>query len=276
MRLLFLGLLVACASRHDGVSFDAPNTQPRDDAQLVTADATAFRDDDGDGLDDAYELQLATDYLPFVSLDPADGCSLDGFVVRVRPHPADATKVLIVYDHLFQNDCGLNGHVGDDEVFGVAIDPARPAPEGILAIRAASHQNTPCERDTQCSTCGATDARPACDLAMDQGKPWPVVYASKAKHGQYATLAQCPLLGTCLDQCTLNAQADRPPIVNVGEPGHPLVSDLTTQGFVTAANGWTEAALLHFDPWVAATNFGGAGNIASDLVDPVFEAAVCP
>jgi hypothetical protein len=188
----------------------------------------------------------------------------------VRPHPADATKILIVYDHLFQTDCGLGGHVGDDEVFGVAIDPAVPAPMGILAIRAVSHQNTPCERDTECATCG--DARPACDVAGDMR---PVVYASKDKHGQYATMAQCPLFGTCLDQCTLNPMRRLPPVVNAGEPEHHLVSNLTTQGFVTATNGWTQADLINFDPWDPVKNFGGAGNIAKDLVDPAFEAAPC-
>src|SRR5260221_4216803 len=160
----------------------------------ASADSTPFRDDDGDGLDDALETQLAIDYMPFISLDPADGCSLDGIVVRVRPHPADATKIQIIYDHLLEHDCGLNGHIGDDEVFGIAIDPARPAPSGILAIRADSHQNTPCERDTQCSTCG--DSRPACDVVAGT----PVVYSSKDKHGNYASMSQCPLFRTCLDQ----------------------------------------------------------------------------
>src|SRR5262245_44692480 len=72
-------------------------------------------DDDGDGLDDGWEQMVAEAYLPFLSLDPADGCPLGGIVYRLRPHPADPTLILILYDHLLQNDCGLNGHVGDDE-----------------------------------------------------------------------------------------------------------------------------------------------------------------
>lgn len=254
-------MLAACGHAPASVDSDAA---PGIDAPVIV-------DDDHDGLDDAWETQLATDYLPYVSLDPADGCPLDGMVVRVRPHPADATKIQIIYDHLYQRDCGLAGHVGDDEVFGVTIDPMKPAPAGILAIRAASHQNTPCERDTQCSTC-AGDSRPACDLAAMR----PVVYASKDKHGNYASRGQCSLFGTCLDQCTLNPAPVHPTIVNAGEPGHPLVTDLTANGFITAANGWTEAALMHFDPWNAMADFGGAGNIASDLQDDAFLAAPCP
>src|SRR5438034_2513183 len=176
MRAGAIACLAACSGAHPTTTtdIDAPATSSPDAPRAIDA-ATSFHDDDADGLDDDVELQLATDYMPYVSLDPGDGCPLDGMLVRVRPHPADATKILIVYDHLFANDCGFNGHVGDDEVFGVAIDPNVPAPQGILAIRAVSHQNTPCERDSQCATCSG-DTRPACDVAPDQ---FPIVYASK-------------------------------------------------------------------------------------------------
>jgi hypothetical protein len=250
-----------------GSGIDAPQTSSPDAPAAIV-------DLDGDGLDDAFETQIATDYMPYLSVASNDGCTLDGMVVRVRPHPADATKILIVYDHLFEHDCGLGGHVGDDEVFGVAIDPARPAPTGILAVRAVSHQATPCERDSQCSTCSG-DSRAACDRTADGGAMWPVVYSSKDKHGTYATMGQCSLIGTCFDQCSLNTARARPSVINVGEPAHHLVSDLTTQGFITAANGWTEATLMNFDPWNPTQDFGGAGNIASDLVDAAFEAAPC-
>ena len=271
--------LLACACAFVVACGGGPSSQPGDDGPdhdaPVSIDApAAIVDNDQDGLDDALELQLATDYLPFVSLDPGDGCTRDGFVVRVRKHPADPTKIMIIYDHLFETDCGFGGHTGDDEVFGIAIDPTVPAPAGILAIRTVSHQNTPCERDTQCSTC-SNDSRPACDLAPADGAMWPVVYASKDKHGQYATLAQCPTFGTCFDTCTLNATRRVAPIVNAGEPMHHLVSNLTTEGFINAANGWTKAELMNVDPW-APGNFGGAGAIAGDLVDPAFEAAICP
>ena len=224
-------------------------------------------DNDGDGLDDAYETQLATAYLPFLSLDPDDGCSRSGLVVRVRKHPADATKIAIVYDHLFETDCGLNGHTGDNEAFGVVIDPAKPAPDGILAIRTASHQNTACERITECTTC-ANDSRKACDRQAGR----PVLYASKGKHGQYTS--KCSTFGTCFDTCTLAAAPHVPPIVNVGEPGKPLVTNLTTHGFINAANGWTKAELMNVDPW-AAGDFGSAGNVADDLVDATFVPASC-
>ena len=270
MQILRGGVLAVVAACGAGAGASPTDAHQQPDAEVVQGpDATSFVDEDRDGLDDAFELQVATDYQPFLSIDPNDGCPLDGMVVRVRKHPADPTKLLIVYDELFQNDCGLGGHVGDDEVFGVAIDPSVPAPAGILAIKAASHQGTVCERDSECSTCG--DARPACELAGGR----PVVYAAKDKHGHYATKDSCSTFTTCLDACSLAPAAHVQPIVNAGEPDHPLTHDLTQDGFITNANGWTESALMHFDPWDPGKDFGGAGNVAGDLVDDAFTAAPC-
>jgi hypothetical protein len=70
---------------------------------------------------------------------------------------------------------------------------------------------------------------------------------------------------------------DDAPMDNAGEPDHPLVHDLTTAGFITAANGWKEAALMHFDPWKPG-KFGGAGDVSADLVDSAFvsDTTACP
>lgn len=241
---------------------------------LAPVDAPAIVDLDHDGLDDAREQQLAESYVPYISLDPNDNCPRSGIVARVRPHPDDAMKVLIVYSHLFERDCGINGHVGDNEAFGILIDPAIPAPAGILAIRTASHQNTLCERVTECSTCPG-DHRTPCDQAADGSTMWPVLYASKGKHGQYASGGSCSLTSTCFDVCTLNANRARPPIVNVGEPTAALTHDLTADGFITSGNGWTEPALMHHDPWNTSVDFGDAGNVADDLADDEFVPALC-
>ena len=63
-------------------------------------------------------------------------------------------------------------------------------------------------------------------------------------------------------------------MVNAGEPNAHLTEDLTDAGFITAANGWTEASLLHFNPW-GGTDFGGAGNVTGDLTDPAFDLPAC-
>src|SRR5690349_7317791 len=99
-------MLVACGSGGPG---DEPSPDGGDTPDAAP-DTAAIVDNDQDGIDDALEQKLAEDYLPFVSLDPGDGCALDGYVVRVTKHPMDPTKIHIIYDHLYQKDCGLNGH----------------------------------------------------------------------------------------------------------------------------------------------------------------------
>jgi hypothetical protein len=223
-------------------------------------------DADGDGIDDAKEQQLAEGYFPYFSINPGDNCTRHGVLYRLTPHPADASKIAIWYIVLYENDCGLGGHVGDDEVFGVVIDPAVPAPSGILAIKAISHQGTACEH---VGTCGSLPNCGACTTAQRNGKPYPVVFASLNKHGNYADEGSCDLWWCDLNGCALSPAPDSPSFVNAGEPGKPLTNDLSKNGFVNAQNGWTQTALMSFDPW-GNTNFGGAGNVTSDLQDLSF------
>jgi hypothetical protein len=238
------------------------------------AGGDASADLDGDGIPDAEEERLAKDYLPFLSTDPADGCPLSGILYRVRPHPDDPTLVTIVYDHLYQDDCGSfgTGHVGDDEAFGVTIDPTQPAPDGIVSMIAVGHQNTACEADTQCGRCSGQSA---CDTTPLHGKSWPVVFAGKDKHANYVQEDKCSLFTSCLDMCTLAPTPQVVPMVNAGEPDHHFVDDLTTQAFVNEANGWTKTELFHVNPWDASVDFGGAGAIGGDLVDDAFVPPAC-
>src|SRR5688572_3034957 len=111
-------------------------------------------DDDLDGLDDALEEALAGDYLPYLANHPEDECLLSGIVFRARPHPDDASLVSIIYSRLYEQDCGITSHVGDNEAFGTTVDPSVAAPEGLVALVAVSHQSTPCQRTTTCGRCG--------------------------------------------------------------------------------------------------------------------------
>ena len=240
-----------------------------------TSDATASADLDRDGIPDAQELAWADAYFPYYSIHPSDGCKTHGVLFRMMPHPQQAARIVVIYVVLYDADCGASGHSGDDEVFAIVFDPKRPAPGGILAVRAISHQDTPCEHDT---TCGQCSGMPACGTATRAGKAYPAVYPSKDKHGTYADLATCSSSFICdFGGCALSAAPDAPPFVNAGEPGHPLVSDLTTNGFVTTANRWTHTDLQHFDPWKAGS-FGGAGAVSNDLVDTRFvvDTSACP
>lgn len=224
-------------------------------------------DGDLDGLDDGLEAALAASYFPYYSLDPGDGCTRHGVLFRLRPHPVDASKIAIWYDVLYEHDCGLNGHAGDDEVFGAVIDPSVPPPAGLLALRAISHQGTLCETKT---TCGSLPNCSACTTATKAGALYPVVFASVDKHGSYVKESTCDFNVICdFGGCALNPAPDVPLLVNAGEPGAPLVQDLTAQGFVTPGNGWTEPSLMNYDPW-GGTEFGSAGVVSDDLADGAF------
>lgn len=236
------------------------------------AGGSAATDLDGDGIDDALEQTLAETYLPFLSLDPADGCSLGGIVFRLFPHPTDPAFIHIIYDHLFETDCGLNGHTGDNEVFGATIDPKVPPPAGIIALRAVTHQGTVCEKTTQCGACSGLKA---CATAMKSGQEYPVVFSSKDKHATYLEQGQCSFL-SCFDSCALNDKDTPVILANAGEPSAHLTEDLTANGFITEANGWSAPELFNFNPWDPMKEFGGAGNIADDLQDEAFLTPVCP
>ncbi|MEW6432623.1 MAG: hypothetical protein AB1730_14060 [Myxococcota bacterium] len=224
---------------------------------------------DGDGLDDALEETLARGSFPYLSLAPDDGCPLGVVVYRARPHPDDPTLVLLFYAHLYERDCGLTGHVGDNEDFGVTVDPALPPPLGIKTMKSIGHQGTLCQQVTQCGRCGGL---PACELT-DGGQP--VMYASKGKHAGYVEKSRCNPVTACLDTCAFNPVPRVPPMVNAGEPGRPLVGDLTTAGLITADAGWTEASLFFFEPWDAGARFGTVSGLASRLVDPDFVPPAC-
>ena len=262
------------ASANDAAIVITPDASTND--VVVTNEAAPTKVDiDGDGLDDADESAWAEEYFPFYAIHPSDGCKTHGVVYRLSPHPADATKLSITYDVLYDADCGANGHDGDDEVFSVLVDPKKPGVSGILAVRAISHQGTPCEHDT---TCGVCQGMSACGTAQRNGSAYPVVYASKDKHGNYADKPTCDTSFICdFGGCGLPSTADASPLVNAGEAGKPLVSNLTTQGFITTTNGWTHQELFDFDPWKPG-NFGGAGDVSKDLVDPAFVIAPtgCP
>lgn len=226
-------------------------------------------DADHDGIDDAREVALAKAYFPYYSVDSRDECSRHGVLFRLSPHPEYAGKIAIWYVVLYERDCGrfgLGAHVGDDEGFSAVIDPEVPPPLGILALRAISHQNTVFERQTNC---GSLPGHEPCGTADIAGKPYPVVFSSANKHGQYVSQFACNTWPNDLGACSLGKAPDEPPFVNAGERGHPLCGDLTREGFVTPQNGWTEPGLMHFDPW-GNRKFGKAGNVTEDLTDKAF------
>ena len=254
--VLLSGIPGACRA----VDGSCPAADPR---RLVDTGRPAL-DDDGDGLDDATELALARAHLPFLAHHPDDRCALAALVFRARPHPDDDALVHIVYSQLWARDCGLDGHVGDNEAFGATVDPRLPPPAGLVALVAVSHQGTPCERTTTCGTCPGMNP---CDTVDGRA----VLYSSRDKHASAVDIGGGCSFGSCFDACALPVDDAVVPLVNAGEPDHPLLDDLTAAGIVD--DRWPEA-LQHHDPWSPDT-FGGAGVIAGDLADPAFLTPAC-
>lgn len=252
----------------DAGSFDA-GTRDSGVPDSTVPDAGVLVDLDLDGLSDAWELDVATRFLPVLSLHPQDGCPLGGLVFRLRPHPLapDSGLIAVTYTYLFERDCGLTSHPGDNEAFGATIDPSQPPERGITALRAIAHQNTVCSRTSTCGTCSGLSA---CERFAPNEPP--VLYSSKDKHAGYVSRASCGTF-TCFDTCAMGRRTGVP-LVNAGEPNAPLTRNLTDGGFITSANGWTDQQLFHFDPW-GTPNFGRAGNVKGDLEDPAFLTPTC-
>ncbi len=166
---------------------------------------------DQDGLDDAQELAWAEQYLPYLSVSPSDDCPTAGLVVRVSPHPTTPGFIHIIYDFLYNEDCGIGGHIGDDETFATTINPSLPPPDGIVAIKGIPHKGSECQKITVCGRCGGLTP---CDTLVKNGVPWPAIWPAKNKHGNYVNRSlTCELLNTCLDECQDDAAPAQPPIV---------------------------------------------------------------
>src|SRR5207244_3596698 len=65
-----------------------------------TGTGGAGADLDGDGLGDALEQSLASDYFPFLLIHPNDKCPRHGVLFRASPHPAAKQLVALWYDVL--------------------------------------------------------------------------------------------------------------------------------------------------------------------------------
>lgn len=224
-------------------------------------------DRDGDGIDDGVEMQIALTYLPFLSLSPSDGCPVSGLAVRVTPASV-SPLVMVRYAWLFDRGCDATPVAGSGGSFSLVIDPIDGGAAGIVSLRAVGREGTGCQN---LSTCGRCPGQLSC--ATLGGLP--AVWAGVGSHALYVdrTLS-CVQTSECAALCTDAARSAAPPIVNVGEPGAPLVGDLTTQGFITTANGWQSSALMHYDPW-SGQPFGVIASVAEMLSGVEIDPPVC-
>ena len=221
----------------------------------------ALKDIDGDGIDDDLEAEVAQLNFPNLYLADNEPCGAPhGVIYRVRRHPQNPKRLAITYVVLYGVDCGdLTGHTGDAETFAITVDlNAEPGSPATVGIQTWAHAGTACGSTSSCEAAAGTGA---CGQNAATGTPAPVaVYSSSSKHAEYLSRSTCS--DNCLDSCSQGTLITGP-LLNVGEPGHAMVNDLTTQGFVTLAGGWDES-LLHIDPW-SSTQFSGGGRLDTPL-----------
>ena len=199
--------------------------------------ASATVDSDGDTIDDGVEDALAARFFPWIWYDSGEnaGCTNPAStagnpgtaLARVRPHPADPSKIAIQYVVLYQRDCGdfggLSGHAGDVEPFSVTLapNPACPYGYGAFSLQTVAHQGVPGEHvDQRLLGNSCTWGRAA------GGSPYVArIYASENKHGNYASDASCDSavggLENCSESFTLQFN-----VFNVGEDWARRIDDL--------------------------------------------------
>jgi hypothetical protein len=224
-----------------------------------------LKDADGDGIDDDFEREVAELNFPEVFLDEDESCGAPhGVIYRARRHPLNPQRLAITYIVLYTLDCGeLNGHVGDAETFAITVDlDAEPGALATVGVKAWAHAGTTCGSTSSCETAAGTGA--CGDPTATTSPPEVAIYSSRDKHATYLSTSTCS--DNCLDSCSAGQRVTGP-FVNVGEPDHPTVRDLTTNGFVQAAAGWNDQ-LLHADPW-GTTEFGGGGRLDTPLTNMI-------
>lgn len=191
-------------------------------------------DGDGDGLSDKLEQELLAKFVPKFILS-AKEC--DGLPAEFRPGtqkpqllakngtiygqvfpttlPGEpGVHVEIHYYHLWNRDCGLNGHDLDAEhVSGLIWAPASGTPPAIWKARywySAAHEETVCD--------SSHAVRSSFIHAEQEG---PAVWISAGKHASFMAQKLCS--GGCGgDSCNSTEPMPVAAIVNLGERNAPM------------------------------------------------------
>jgi len=175
------------------------------------APAAFSGDNDGDGIDDDLEQQLAERFFPQIIYSFYESCSgpePKPFLFRAR-HPSvygvvHTEYILINYVQLYDDDCGPNGHSGDNESFATFLRWNGGDWE-FASVSATAHWADVCETMTARGT--------------------PDLWVGSNKHGTYADPNACGCWGS--DVCSSTNGHVLPHILyNVGEPDHQLINDL--------------------------------------------------
>lgn len=203
-------------------------------AQQRVSAASSHTDSDHDGLSDALEQKLLTQFMPRFMIGRRD-CSIrpaefkanslipeaqaDNGTIYGQAFPAKtagdhAPLVELHYYHLWRTDCGRHGHPLDTEHVAVLIQASDPhigsTEWKALYWYAAAHENTVCDV--------SQIARASTLNAEDHGA---TVWISPGKHASYLNGALCQS-GCGADRCQRMTELVPAKLINLGEPGFPM------------------------------------------------------
>jgi len=205
-------------------------------------------DIDSDGIHDRLEQLLLEKFAPKFMLSEEECDALPSEFLPQKQEPQLMVKngtvygqvfpivrpdkpgifVEIHYYHLWNRDCGFNGHVLDAEHVSVLLSADVPSDSThnwkAEYWYAAAHEDTVC--DSSHGTCGSF---------IDAEQHGPTVWISKGKHASYLDREICQ--GGCGgDDCSQMYPMKISKIINLGEPGAPMngVSWVEWQGWALA------------------------------------------
>jgi hypothetical protein len=214
----------------------------------------SLSDSDGDGLTDKFEQELLATFVPkfMLSAKECDGLPAEfrqgipkpqllakngiiyGQVFPITLSGKPGIHVEIHYYHLWNRDCGLNGHELDAEhVSGLIWAPTTAEPLVFWKARywyAAAHEETVCD---------ASHAVQSSFINAEQAGP--IIWISAGKHASFLDQELCR--GGCgVDSCNTMEPMAISGIVNLGERNAPMngASWIKWQGWPLAAKMQTD------------------------------------
>ncbi len=193
---------------------------------LGSAQQTIPADGDHDGLSDALEETLLTQFVPHFLTNPKD-CSLrpaqfvpfaasptiqaeNGTIYgQAFPRSGQADQVELHYYHLWRVDCGDLGHNLDAEHVSALLSRDQEGNWKALYWYAAAHEDTICDT-SQIARASALDAE-------HRG---PSIWISNGKHGSFLSGLLCSR-GCGGDECRNFAPLSVSEVINLGELSAP-------------------------------------------------------
>lgn len=193
-----------------------------------------YSDIDNDGLDDRFEQQVLERFVPTWMLSAkecdslpaefhpdnqalqlqAQNGTIHGQVFPIDLPGRSGVFIEAHYYHLWNKDCGLNGHTWDVEHVSALLSAEKledPASEWESEYwYAAAHEDTVCD---------SSHAAKSSTLNAEQSGP--TVWISAGKHASFLDKSLCS--GGCGgDDCSEMHPMKIPKLVNLGEPGAPM------------------------------------------------------